>query len=1487
MSSDHPDKVVKGIREKFDRLMAERDMHDAWRNGPIDASDGLELEGHTQLFLLIPRISFIDSSTTFDEYSSANAFSCSFITMLQFTMFVLQMCAAQLDAASTPPNSYTIHTYLVPLPDENGKTVDYLLVVDITEVSKDVLDISKMFLDVAKSPKKQIDMQGRLMDGDITRGRRGPIPAGVPPEAVDNSSKAKDKYGMFREVIPNIFKYDKVMSIIAQKQPSQTSTQMDPVNNLTLEAALRWARDPRIHPTNKINPKYCEPETWGMVRGQPSKLKLPGELLKFELSPDYWSPSLFCKQFMPHCIPENYNTTFHQNMHVLFKETMNKLKKKTAAPAASSSQPVAPPGMMTSDMILYEAPPIAEMPQLRDEYAGATRDSMNSRYTPSLADGIDAAGTFGMDGADDNNNPANPELLRIKLKLQRNRELIRDVHRAGYLTDDGMLAWQNDATRNAIAEYCRVRKNVSTTATALYKYLEDNHLMDETPEVNIIDTTKPIYDNFMAWFIEILGVFCGVAVHQLTIWDLYVLIGTAFDAPGQQMHACVMGDGGSGKSFSMNALFTLLGHIGIITNDTNSRGADYINERIYDAVIFQDEMDPTALAEKNGNSQIAEHKALLSNGFIQRSALKFTAEGERQIDQLVRVKACVHAGLMNKDQTSVVNANPAEKTSMAALMSRYTPFDMSSYYHFQRTVQFAKAGMNNPQIEKSIKAVINKMVVIQRWRMEVGHLMYIGALPPVHMNTLTMALTKFEKVLGDVNIKATTNRQSVNVERFCRQTVILRCLVERFCVKGVSPFFGKPYRTENLIGTPFVATLDDVTHACTSLYHTYVPRTLTSVISLIRDQVKQATDSENATSLIFSNPTSAPTKHTRSKKKNNQQQGGYGGQGGGAPPPAVDSVVVDVGQVAGDAGQVVGGAAQPAVQPVNVPQTSMPPPPRPPKGRMRNSLQQGQAQITSMLPPAPAAPTVQAPPAPPAGNRPNNDSDDDDDDEDVDKIYHMQYVGFKDISIDKLAQKLHTSAKVLPEIPSVLSIRHCLSILQELLISTPMYSWKKGMDIPVVDSTNNKVFNMQAIEQCGRHTFINLKIIDDKESRFEDLWKRAVLSMCDSKTATRAVLTGIPHKTHVWIPEEIILGPQSNMPSVVLNPNYLSTHSRLIVTGSVHGSLDMSHLLPAASRMPPADETMDGEATTTSSPLSPAVPPQGSLIDESSRAFIDYDMDVDFSNHLAWFVKNGHGAIDSVQAVQFAKDNQSATKIAINLGVIKAQESAGQLGAGREFISFPKDVTDALDKLKEMNTTLVEGVATDNQVNIENNRDIIISVSDIMRGKLSEEKKVAFNVAIARVERENSDIQDTESGIGENGIDASYYAKMHDMQVQDGETLMDLVGRHFEVKQKVLHPTMGLKRLAPADREADEENTQRRPPPRDAPPASQPASDGQPVAPEGISIGNPGVAPQVVRVCRVTDPDEEEEVSKRPRKKKKTARNINITEMTDAEDDNE
>lgn len=475
----------------------------------------------------------------------------------------------------------------------------------------------------------------------------------------------------------------------------------------------------------------------------------------------------------------------------------------------------------------------------------------------------------------------------------------------------------------------------------------------------------------------------------------------------------------------------------------------------------------------------------------------------------------------------------------------------------------------------------------------------------------------------------------------------------------------------------------------------------------------------------------------------------------------------------------------------------------------------------------------------------------------------MQYIGFKDLGIDKLAQKLHTSAKILPEIPSVLAIRNCLHVLQELLIATPMYTWSPGMDIPCIDSTNDKVFNKQAVEQCGRHTFINLKIIDDTTSRFEDLWKRAVLSMCDSKTAIRSVLTGIPHRHHVWIPEEIILKPQTDMPSVVLNPNYLSKFSRLIISGSTTGGLDGPAPVGAS------EDSMDGPA------------PMG-LVDESSRAFIEYDMDIDFSTHLSWFVENGYGAIDSVQAIKFAKENQSATKIALTLGVVKAQAAANLLAPGREFISFPADVITALDKLKTLNDTLVDGVATNNRSIIDTNRDIIISVTEIMKGKLNGEQILAFNDAITRVDQENLRIKNNST----QGITAAEFAEMHGMEMQEGDTLMNLIDRQFAAKQQVLHPTMGLKRLhAGLEEDLSEDEVGPRPPFRARTAHIRREEPAEEVI-EGIAIGAAaaeGRLPEISRACIITDPDEN------PRKKRKNSRRMTVTEITheEAEDDDE
>jgi hypothetical protein len=653
-------------------------------------------------------------------------------------------------------------------------------------------------------------------------------------------------------------------------------------------------------------------------------------------------------------------------------------------------------------------------------------------------------------------------------------------------------------------------------------------------------------------------------------------------------------------------------------------------------------------------------------------------------------------------------------------------------------------------------------------------------------------------------------------------------------VSGVSPYFGKPYKTEHLIGTPFVATLDDVIHATTSLYHTYVPRALTSVISLIRDLVKQATDSGDISSLIFSNPMTAPTRRGRPKKPHTSNNNNNNNNNNAAPPQAP----VPPPQPA------VGPAVGPTVVPAGGPAG-------------------GQAQITSLFQPvaAPALPQpAVGPPAPPAP--PAAQGGDYDDDEDDGKPKSMQYIGFKDLGIDRLAQKLHTSAKILPEIPSVLAIRNCLSVLQELLIATPMYTWSPGMDIPCIDSTNDKIFNKQAVEQCGRHTFINLKIIDNTTSRFEDLWKRGVLSMCDSKTAIRSVLTGIPHRHHVWIPEEIILKPQTDMPSVVLNPNYLSKFSRLIISGSMTGGLDGP--APLAS-----ENSMDA--------------PAGMLIDESSRAFIEYDMDIDFSAHLSWFVENGHGAIDSVQAIKFAKENQSATKIALTLGVIKAQEAANLLAPGREFISFPTDVIAALDKLKTLNDTLVDGVATNNRQTIDTNRDIIISVTEVMKGKLNPEQILAFDVAITRVDQENLRIKNNK-----DGISASEFAEMHGMEMQEGDTLMDLIDRQFQAKQQVLHPTMGLKRLH-GDLEEDLSEDEVAPRPFRARTANIRREDPVEEVIEGIAVGAAaaeGRTAAISRACIITEPEEN------PRKKRKNGRRMTVTEITheeaaDEDDDDE
>jgi len=129
-----------------------------------------------------------------------------------------------------------------------------------------------------------------------------------------------------------------------------------------------------------------------------------------------------------------------------------------------------------------------------------------------------------------------------------------------------------------------------------------------------------------------------------------------------------------------------------------------------------------------------------------------------------------------------------------------------------------------------------------------------------------------------------------------------------------------------------------------------------------------------------------------------------------------------------------------------------------------------------------------------------------------------------------------------------------------------------------------------------------------------------------------------------------------------------------------------------------------------------------------------------------------------------------------------------------------------------------------------------------MKSTLSESDRTAFAVEIARVEKENTDLRVSETG----EITAEMYASMYDMELEPGDNLMDLIFRQFDKKQKILYPTMGLKRLTAEVAAEEDEFIRRRPVPAPAPPAPPP----------GIVIGEPVPITGVSRVCTVTDPDE-------------------------------
>jgi hypothetical protein len=190
------------------------------------------------------------------------------------------------------------------------------------------------------------------------------------------------------------------------------------------------------------------------------------------------------------------------------------------------------------------------------------------------------------------------------------------------------------------------------------------------------------------------------------------------------------------------------------------------------------------------------------------------------------------------------------------------------------------------------------------------------------------------------------------------------------------------------------------------------------------------------------------------------------------------------------------------------------------------------------------------------------------------------------------------------------------------------------------------------------------------------------------------------------------------------------------------------------------------------------------------------------------------------------------------------------------------------------------------------NQRVIINVSDIMKSGLDAQAQAQFDSALSNVESENQDVQNATEGLS-----AHQFAAMYGMTVGEGEGIRELIRRHFEHKQQVLHPTMGTKRLSSGldddddtrggdEEEPDDRDRQERARFHRArePVHHQPETgDADPEEAEDSNAGVP-----VSRVCIITDAEDDEVVGRRRRRKKrKTAgqSRMTIVDITNGEDE--
>lgn len=1216
----------------------------------------LSLKQPGTLFFIIPASSLSTNAVIMGHFIPTN-FGMVWSAMTQLVLFVLKLAFMQLNEIETPPGNYPIEVYLVPLRSDSNAIIEYMLVIDVAEDSPVKLD--PLFIEAAKSPSKLCNIKGNLLDVTDDKRRASSIyrerkrQSEIPFE----TGKQKTSFDDYK-CIDSIAMLDIVFGIYAHRKQSVSASEISASNVFTIVNAIKTM-------SPGVASRYRNIERYKKGGGE---FGLPSDSVYYKIDSRFCSPDNFLSQFMPHLITSEYEKRFNVNLADLAKRS-----------AAKNTAPVAEPDIAE------------EIRRAEEEQAtlGGTRlydiVAHSQRRVPDYAMGEEAQQALGLFRAQTAEIAhENHALLRLKSSMSQTKKIISDAFESGAISEEEKDQWMMEAKRSVIERYKRTCRHeyseVSDVARAYRKFNTDKKADEMDIKLIVSDPSLSAMGNFKIYLMEVLSQYLGVAVHQPIIADIYVLCNSMFSE--NPAHVVLMGEGGAGKSFTIQQLFRMIGLFAVVETDSQSQGRRWISERHYYGIHFTDEMDPSSTVN-SGNNQIGEAKAITSKGWVVREALaRDEKTGERSIDKLLFVQKCMVIGLANKDESALMGSiKAAEEVSMGAFLSRFYTFNTPTVNHDLRGISHVRAGMNK-KLTRPIDDVLNELIALHARTMDLRELIFIEVIEKPDLSQFHKCFPKFEEVMSHIKMRAGNNRQPIKIEQAVECHIVTRSFIEHYCIPGVSPYYGKQFTVESLLSMPLICTPEDVIMGCTMCYSMYMPRDVATVTQSIR---KIVTDfiAQDGGEITFRNPntgTGAAHASTFRAPERQQQQAGVNS---GLLPRTDD---------------------RPRMDAYRNPQAAVQIPP--PQSEERAAM----------------------------------------------------YVCINGMSYEKLAKAVYNVACGSIIRPSKMSVKTCMNILNEMMISAPKHVWAPGekrMPWPVPGET--AVYSKPALDFSEHSAFVHVKLMEEDAGTFEDTWKAAVEAMFDESTIPRRALTSMTYYAHPFVARSIDIKPNPKVSSLMLNPQHLSESSSIALTGCY-----------------------DYE---TSNPI-------------SRNEILEIKMDSDIYFAIQYYFKRNPRAAFA-EAMNFATFNHPANRIALTKKAIEEQLTHGEAERNRRFIIYPDDKIDELEKLKTANDQIRLGKRPQGV-------DIVTS-NDVLRQMCRREEDREIVEELVENQKEiMRKVADSASKTGAT-IDLDEFGEMMGIECREGERVRDLVSRALEKFNPRLYSQSILQNIEVEEEEEEEE----------------------------------------------------------------------------------